>query len=214
MNKRFLGVPVLVLMVVSLLGAAQTSNGSQPAHVPFHSSPAADQRPGVFAVELLKPLDSKKLKPGDEVEAKLPAEVRTPGGTTIPRGSKIIGHVTEAKARSKGDPESQLGIVFDKISRSGGEDTAIKGVIQAVAPNPNPEVQTGGGIGYGGMSETMEKPPTPSQGTRSVPLLTNDSIGVLGIKNLELGTDGVLTSTGKEVKLDSGTRVLLNVSMP
>jgi len=51
----------------------------------------------------------------------------------------VIGHVTESKARSKGDTESALAINFDKIIRTGGE-TPIKSVIQAVAPNPNAEL--------------------------------------------------------------------------
>ena len=31
----------------------------------------------------------------------------------IPRGSKIVGHVTEVKAREKGQAESAVGVVFD-----------------------------------------------------------------------------------------------------
>jgi hypothetical protein len=215
MKKRFAALLLMTALAASVGYCQMSGSAGQAASVPFNSSSSSSSPSGhgVFTVELAKPLDSKKLKQGDVVEAKLPADVRTPGGTTIPRGSKVIGHVTEAKAKSKGDAESQLGIVFDKISRPGGEETTIKGVIQAVAPNPNAEVQTGGGVGYGGMSETMEKPPTPSQGARSVPLLTDESKGVLGIKNLELGPDGVLSSSGKEVKLDSGTRVLVDATM-
>jgi hypothetical protein len=43
-------------------------------------------------------------------------------------------------------------------------------------------------------------------------MLTEESTGVLGIKNLELSSDGTLTSTNKEIKLDSGTRMLLKAS--
>jgi len=164
-------------------------------------------------VELAKSVDSKKLKEGDGVDAKVTSDIHTADGMTIPRGSKVIGHVTVAKARSKGDAESALGIVFDKISRQGGEDTPIKSVIQAVAPNPSSGADSAGGIGYGGLSEATTKPPVPTQTKPSVPILNEQSTGVLGIKNLQLGPDGVLTSSGKEVKLDSGTRILLNVTL-
>lgn len=204
---------IFVALAISVCRGQSPSPAGHPLQAAMQSSAPAGQQHGIFQVELARALDSKKLKQGDVVEAKVLSEVRLSEGTRIPLGSKVIGHVTEAKARSKGDAESQLAIVFDKISRPGGEDTTVKAVIQALAPNPNADVTTGGGIGYGGMSETMEKPPTPSQGTRSVPLLTDQSTGVLGIKNLELGSDGVLTSSGKEVKLDSGTRVLLNATL-
>ena len=49
---------------------------------------------------------------------RIAADLRLKDGTTIPLGSKVTGHVTEAKARSKGDAQSALGIVFDKISSS------------------------------------------------------------------------------------------------
>ena len=45
------------------------------------------------------------------------------------------------------------------------------------------------------------------------PILVPTSQGVLGLKNLEMGSDGVLTSTGKEVKLDAGTQLLINVQI-
>ncbi len=204
---------IFVALAVSLCGAQGPSPVGHPSQSAMQSSASSGQQHGVFQVELTKTLDCKKLKPGDMVEAKVLSQVNTPNGTMIPRGAKVTGHVTEVKTRSKGDANSQLGIVFDKISRPGGEDLSMKAVIQALAPNPNADVTTGGGIGYGGMSETMEKPLTPSGGAGPVPLLNEQSTGVLGIKNLELGSDGVLTSSGKDIKLDSGTRVLLNATL-
>jgi hypothetical protein len=35
----------------------------------------------------------------------------------------------------------------------------------------------------------------------------------MGIKNLQLGANGVFISSGNEVKLDSGIRLLLEVTM-
>ncbi|MGB8889295.1 MAG: hypothetical protein WCC87_21400 [Candidatus Korobacteraceae bacterium] len=166
---------------------------------------------GLFIIELTKSIDSKKLKPGEEVDAKLLSDVHASDNITFPRGTKVVGHVTQSKARSKGDPESALAISFDQISRAGG-DTAIRSVIQAVGPNPDAGVDTGGGVGYGDLKAATAAPPAPSSSPRSVPLLTEESTGVLGIKNLELGSDGTLTSTNKEIKLDSGTRILLKAS--
>jgi len=140
--------------------------------------------------------------------------ITLPNGTPVARGTNIVGHVTVATARSKGGSDSTLGIVFDKIARSGGEDMPINGVVQAAAPNPNADLGTGGGVDYGtSMKAAGAAPQNPDMSRSPVKPLNEQSVGVLGIKNLQLGPDGVFTSSGKEVKLDSGTRILLNVTM-
>jgi len=185
---------------------------TQPATA--HSATTSQAR-GFFKVELTKSLDSKKLKAGDEVEAKLTAGIVTTDGASIPSGTKVIGHVTEAKARSNHDSESTLGIVFDKIVRRGGEGTAIKSVIQAAAPNPNAGSQSANAnsVSYGGLEEATAKGALPRLGGGGTPILNEESRGVLGIKNLQLGSNGVFVSSGKEVRLDSGVQLLLDVTM-
>ncbi|HVG91597.1 MAG TPA: hypothetical protein VNB54_08915, partial [Alphaproteobacteria bacterium] len=84
--------------------------------------------------ELSKSLDAKKAKPGDEVSAKLTQDVKENGKVVLHKGSKLVGHVTEAQAKSKENAESKLGVVFDKAVLKGGEEMAFNGVIQAVAP--------------------------------------------------------------------------------
>jgi len=164
-------------------------------------------------VVLAKSIDSKKLKTGDEVDAKTVAILHLTDGTVISRGAKVVGHVTQAKARSSGDAESALGIVFDKIDLPDGKDLAITAVIRAVAPNPNAGVDTGGGISYSGLNEMTEKSAMSQSTQPSVPLLNEQSVGVLGIKNLRLGADGVLTSDQKTVKLDSGMQIMVQAQI-
>ncbi len=115
---------------------AQASQAPAQTSPPSAASPASNNKShGIMPAELTKSLDSKKLKDGDPVEARITSELRMREGETIPRGSKLTGHVTEAKARSKGDPEAALGIAFDKITTPNGKDMAIKGVLQAVGPS-------------------------------------------------------------------------------
>src|SRR6266849_5746706 len=67
-----------------------------------------------FNAALNSPIDSKKCKPGDPVNAHSTEAAKSEGKTVIPKGSKLVGHVTQASARAKGESESSLGIVFDK----------------------------------------------------------------------------------------------------
>ncbi len=204
-----LGAVLGVSLAVAGSPAAQAATQSSMAQ----SAATTGKTHGTFTVELTKTLDSKKAKVGDAVEAKLIAGITLPNGTMVPRGSKVVGHVTEAKARSKSDPESSLGIVFDKFVRSGGEDTPVSGVIQAVAPNPDEELSTGGGVGYTDLKQATTAGAAPDARKGPTPILNDQSQGVLGMKGMQLGPQGVITSSGKEVKLDSGSRILVNATM-
>jgi hypothetical protein len=82
---------------------------------------------------LTKPVDCKKNKPGDTVTGKTTENTKSDGEVVIPKGSKLVGHVTEAKARGKGESESSLGIVFDKAILKNGQEVPLNANIQALA---------------------------------------------------------------------------------
>src|SRR2546428_9883522 len=86
-----------------------------------------------FNAALSSPIDSKKCKPGDQVTAHTAEAAKSEGKTVIPKGSKLVGHVTQASARAKGESESALGIVFDKAILKNGQEIPLNVAIQAVA---------------------------------------------------------------------------------
>jgi hypothetical protein len=82
--------------------------------------------------ELAKPLDARKNKVGDEVTAKTTHDVKSEGRVVIPKGSKLVGHVTEVKAHSKEQATSELGIAFDRAILKSGEELPMALGIQAI----------------------------------------------------------------------------------
>jgi hypothetical protein len=86
-----------------------------------------------FNTSLSSSIDSKKCKPGDEVTAHTTEAVKSEGKTVIPKGSKVVGHVTQASARAKGQSDSALGIVFDKAILKNGQEVPLNVAIQAIA---------------------------------------------------------------------------------
>ncbi len=86
-----------------------------------------------FNAALNAPLDSKKAKSGDPVTAHCTEPAKSEGKTVLPKGTKVIGHVTQASARGKGDAESSLGVVFDKAILKNGQEVPLNVAIQAVA---------------------------------------------------------------------------------
>jgi len=179
------------------------------------SSPSGVAKPhGIFQVELIKALDSKKLKQGGQVESKLTNSIILSGGESFPRGAIVIGHVTEAKARAKNDSESILGIRFEKVVPPTGESLPIRGVVLAAAPNPYTSDSSGTmPNAYPSLDTATTASIASTMTAPSIPILNTESRGVLGIPNLELRPDGMFASNGKTVKIESGARLLLDVTI-
>jgi hypothetical protein len=222
-----------------------------------------------FNAALSSPIDSKKCKPGDAVTAHTTEAAKSEGKTVIPKGSKLVGHVTQASSRAKGESESSLGIVFDKAILKNGEEVPLNVAIQAIAAAQSnvsaagadldafggagtSGAGSGGGGGRGGLggvtsgaggavgavTNTAANVGGVAGGTvnsatnaggsiagasrgavgglNAAGQLTSNSQGVFGLNGLNLNaaasnaTQGsVITSAGKNVHLDSGTRMLL-----
>jgi len=222
-----------------------------------------------FNAALSSPIDSKKCKPGDAVTAHTTEAAKSEGKTVIPKGSKLVGHVTEASARAKGESESTLGIVFDKAILKNGQEVPLNVGIQAIASAQSGASAAGsdmdamggmgasaagsemaggrgalGGVGSatGGAVGTVTNTAANVGGVaggavnsaanaggnvagaskgavgglNAAGQLTSNSQGVFGLSGLNLNaaasnaTQGsVITSAGKNVHLDSGTRMLL-----
>ena len=200
---------IYALIVPLALGWCQVHAPSSTGQV---SKPDKSEAPGLVTVSLAKPLNSRKLKTGDPVEAKTLKDLQAGGGLAFPPGSKVIGHVVAATARSKGDAQSTLKIVFDKVVRQDREAAQLDVTILAVAPDPAQlDSDPGGHVDYGDRTAVVYNSRVPPAHGSAVPLLNDESRGVLGITNMQLQPGGLLLCDGKEVMLSSGTRLLLAV---
>lgn len=216
---------------IVVLGAALAASfcygqGSQSA--PAQTAPGAIGH-GAVPVKVVKTLDSSKLKEGDTIEVATAGSFKLADGTLVPKGSKLTGQVMAAKARSKGDPESELTLTFDKLNIANGKQLSVKGMVQAVFP-PQEEVEPNmagkatagaggaalggagaGDIGVGTVTDTHSGSNMESS-ANAQPVLSPKAVGVQGIHGLEL-KDGVLTSKGKNVKLGDGVRMIVHVDI-
>jgi len=122
-------MPLFGVLLCAML-TAQTPSNPQANRIPPGS---------IMPAELSKSLDAKKVKPGDKVEAKITMDLIYRGEVVVPRDSKIIGHVTEAKPRTKESQDSMISIVFDRLLMKDAREMSIQGTIQAIArPMLNP----------------------------------------------------------------------------
>jgi hypothetical protein len=129
----------MISMSCAAIAAVQvcSDHPNVPGQVPSpaRASAAADTLPSgtVLSVELLKRLDARKSKPNDKVEAKTASDLLLHGQIVVPRNTKIVGHVTEAKAHSKNSPGSTIKFTFDRVLLKGGRELPLPLTVQAIA---------------------------------------------------------------------------------
>jgi hypothetical protein len=117
----------------------QTAPTSNPAAQASQSGVPTRIAPGsVIPVQLTKTVDAKKAKNGDEVIAKVTADLKNTSGTVlVPKDTEVLGHVTEAQRRDKEQKQSELAIAFDKAVLKNGETMQMPMSIQAVIATPS-----------------------------------------------------------------------------
>jgi hypothetical protein len=227
-----------------------------------HSERSASLAAGTaLNAELSRPLDSKKAKPGDVVAAQTTEAVKVDGKVVIPSNTKLVGHVTRASARAKGDADSVLAMQFDRVVLKDGREMPLQVTLQAMAADQGTPAVSGddlqpmgnieggaaeagsrgtvGGVGstVGGAASgaastvprTVEQDGTVNSsagvakgagqsagGLNSSGELKPTSRGVYGLNGITLNanaansTNGsLIVAAGKNVHLDSGTRLLL-----
>jgi hypothetical protein len=168
MKMLFAGI-VSAAMLCGFSSAQDATSPTQPAPTTQAAVPTNGTRPNaapriapgsVIPVQLTKGIDAKKAKTGDAVEAKVTQDMKTGSGEIIvPKDTKVVGHVTEAQARSKDQKESQVGIAFDHAVMKDGDDVALPMSIQAVIAPPNSNTNNNAG------SESPSEPASsPSYG--------------------------------------------------
>jgi hypothetical protein len=90
-----------------------------------------------FEAALDQSLDANKNKVGDKVTAHTVDAVKSGDKVVLPKNTKLVGHVSEVKAKSKDDANSTLGIVFDRAELKGGQQMPVHLGIQAIAAAQN-----------------------------------------------------------------------------
>ena len=128
----------------------QTPSSAEPAPANGSSvNPQASTQMSPVNGELENKLDSKTAKTGDSVVVKTKTPVKTPDGTEIPKGSKLVGHVIAVQPSEPGK-NSQVALAFDRVELKGGKTMPIHSQIQSISPaagaasSAGPSVQNGG----------------------------------------------------------------------
>ncbi|HLJ41390.1 MAG TPA: hypothetical protein VKT50_07860 [Candidatus Acidoferrales bacterium] len=113
--------------------ASASASGSANASANAGGTSAGVSSGMTINTELQTTLDARKCHPGQRVVAKTTQDVKEDGHVVLRKGTQLIGHVTEAQARTKANAQSSVGIVFDEAVTKKGEEVPFHATIQALA---------------------------------------------------------------------------------
>jgi hypothetical protein len=217
-------IPGVVAAVMSMPTMSWAQAQAAPA--------AAPASPEIHAV-LEKMVHPKKVKVGDAVEARMTEPTKLKDGTELPKGTHIIGKVTEVKMKADKEGPSKLGVLFDKAQLKDGKEVPLMLALVSVAPRweqggVDPVAADNGAASAGRISQ-MSQAAGRTEGSAGDDTL-NKGLGVRGassvsetamrpgvsylqdvtIASYSMGEPGtILQSTKNTVYLDSGSRLLL-----
>ncbi len=169
---------------VPTAGEAQKAGGAQ-AGEDENALPAGTP----ILATLSKTVDAKKAKQGDPVTAKVAQDVLREGEIILPRGTKLVGQVTEASPSHKGENPSSLGIAWEKAELRGGKEIPLHALIQAIAPSREimpalnegaPNAESGSMGPPGGTAGTMGGVPAGPPGASQPGMGQAGSAGEIG----------------------------------
>lgn len=165
----------------------------------------------VFAV-LTKSAESKSAVAGQELTLRTLGDVVVGGQVVIPKGSKLLGRITEVEVKGAGSGRSALSVVVDKAVTKDGAELPLQAIIVAVAAPRDKSLaddptygmlhsgeqkmvaaNPGGTAGAGELPHTSKAASTAEvqaaelQGRTKEPLLLKgDSQGAVGYEGLDL----------------------------
>jgi hypothetical protein len=177
------------------------------------------------AATLDKPLDADKCKAGDEITAHI-SQSSKGRNVALPQGTKLVARIVQAKASGQDGVSSQVTINFDRAVTPDGKElpihASIASVSRAQAATP-PSTAMPGDMGIPGDASGGANA-APRGGHGGQPAMsgtTSEAVkgsgpqnqhGISGITLQQRAGGTIISSNSKNVHLDSGTQLLLNLA--
>ena len=127
-----------VLSLSASVAWSQTAGGSANAaaqaegSVQTMSHQATVSQASNVSAELAQKIDSKNAKVGDEVVARTTSAAQLEG-TKLPKGTRLMGKVTEVQAKSREQHDGQLAFAFDRAVLRDGREIPIHASLRSIS---------------------------------------------------------------------------------
>jgi type IV secretory pathway VirB10-like protein len=227
-------VPVRRSTVQDRVSASASGSTKVPSKTGKVASSSPLKSGTTIQAELIKPIDAKKSKVGDEVIAKTTQDVKSGAKVVIPTGSRLVGRIMGVRLQNSEQLVSKIGIAFNRAILKSGKEIPVALSIQAIGSNQlaaSAATSAKAGPVLSRTSSTRAAMVSASAHHRGTlvttdhpgaavnPSFSANSQGVVGLPGISLSsqtttfaTASVISSQDKNVHLDSGTEMILRVN--
>jgi hypothetical protein len=213
-------ISCFIFIFILITGLATTGSAASQEKPPIASAEKGGSLPAGTKINAVftKPVEAKKAKQGDQLTAKVTQALAPDGSVAAPRGSKLIGHVTEASSSGG----YKIGFAFDKIV-IGGQETPLQATIQAISPPGDPSSGFTSNQGMVGSAQNMDTPGGPGRygtgvatsnnvgNTFAIDPRASGALNMKGVTLIPTEVGGVLSSDNRNIKFERDSLVLLSV---
>lgn len=122
MKRIYIGFALMLTAGIACLGQTAGTSGSAAGSSAASASSGKTVSLGSatnIQAQLQKQIDVRKAQPGDPVVLKTTKAVKQNGETIVPKGTNLIGRITEVRPQGKGNANSSIAMVFDRIEGNG-----------------------------------------------------------------------------------------------
>ena len=179
----------------------------------FIAAMAGAPRQKAVPATLLKSIDAQKSQTGDEVSAQTGEDVKSEGQIVLPKGSRLMGHVVEVKARTDDQPTSQIVLTFDRAMTKDGKEIPVTASVASISRAQGtaaPADAASSALGVSSPSSAASA--TPQEGHTGDTAGSGHETGGAGAFTLQQrASRTVISSNSENVHLASGTQLLVQV---
>ena len=147
--------------------------------------------------QLQNTLDAKNAHVGDEVILKT-TQSTTIDGLKIPKGTRLIGRVTDVQQRAKNGAASRLGLLFDQIENRGQTTPITATIVSIVNTNTAPSIDEPVDMGLSGSTSSRTTSSSGGSGGGLLGGVTNTVGSVVNSTSQTVGgvTDSAVQTVG------------------
>jgi hypothetical protein len=163
-----------------------------------------------LAGELQNTIDARRAKVGDQVIVKTTQAIKSGGRTVFGKGSRLVGHITEVTQKSKGNGESRVGILFDRLEQ-GSLEVPISATITSITSGRASARTNNDGLFDGDTSASGSARSTNSARSSSSSSGNGGLLGGVGVVNSATSTVGGVvggTTSAVGTTVDSTTNAV------
>lgn len=197
MNKVFLGISIVLACSVMCIGQTERPRRSGPLADSGEKSKQVTLVSGTrLSAELQNTIDVNKANVGDSVRLKTTKTIKQDGEVIVPKGTTLIGRVTEVQRRTKENGLSRLGMIIDRLQ---GIDVASPVSLSITSITSITDGNAGASLGDPLLADVSGSSRTSASASRG----TSGGGGLLGGVGNTVG--GLVNTTTQAVGTVAGT---------